>query len=126
MRLVAPQSDGTAFGLRADNIMCLSRYHCIWGDRLYERLCKLLCKVVASVIDTALSLFEVELSVVVVGLDAVVVAPLQIGLSVFTAECELAPSYLSFLLELNEFFDCIVSVITEDNSKGNTKHYSHG
>jgi hypothetical protein len=27
---------------------------------------------------------------------------------VFTAECELAPSYLSFLLELNEFFDCIV------------------
>ena len=101
-------------------------FHGITEENLHECSCKFLCKVVASVIDTALSLFEVELSVIVIGLDAVVVAPLQIGFSVFTAECELAPSYLSFLLELNEFFDCIVSVITEDNSKGNTKHYSHG
>ncbi len=53
MRLVAPQSDGTAFGLRADNIMYLSRYHEITVFKevvLDKRLCKLLCKVVASVI----------------------------------------------------------------------------
>ena len=69
---------------------------------------KLLRELVAPVIDTALCLFEVELSIVVVRLEAVVVAPLQIGFSVVTAQCELAPSYLAVLFELNEFFDCIV------------------
>ncbi|MCH3980994.1 MAG: hypothetical protein LKE41_03580 [Prevotella sp.] len=77
-------------------------------NTLDERSCKLLGEVVSAVIDTALGLFEVELGVVVIGLDAMVVAPLEVCRAVLTTECELAPSYLSFLHELNEFFDCIV------------------
>ena len=64
-------------------------------------------KLVAVVIDTALRLLKEELSVVVVGLYAVVVAPLEVSRTMVTAQCELAPSYLAVLLELNEFFDCM-------------------
>jgi len=83
-------------------------FHGITEEVLDKCSRKILGKIVATVIDTALGLFEVELGVVIVGLDAVVVAPLEIGRAVLTAECEFAPPYLSFLLELNEFFDCIV------------------
>ena len=65
-------------------------------------------KLVAVVIDTALCLFEVELCVIVVGLHTVVVTPLEVSRTMVTAQCELAPSYLAVLLELNEFLnDCL-------------------
>ena len=85
--------------------MCLSWYR---RSALDDSSGKLFRELVASVIDTALSLFEVELSIVVIRLDAVIVAPLKIGFAVVTAQCELAPSYFAVLFELNEFFDCIV------------------
>ena len=62
MRLVAPQSDGTVFGLRADNVMCLSQYHdiTVFAEGVLDKCsCKLLLKIVATVIDAALGLFEV-------------------------------------------------------------------
>ena len=83
-------------------------FHGITEESLHECSCKLLGKIIAAVIDTTLGLFEVEFGIVVVGLDTVVIAPLEVCRAVLTAECEFAPPYLSFLLELNEFFDCIV------------------
>ena len=75
---------------------------------LHDSFSESVRKLVAVVIDSALGLLKIELSVVVVRLDAVVVAPLEVCRAMVTAQCELAPSYLAVLLELNEFFDCII------------------
>ena len=71
-------------------------------------LFKVILRICYTMASAKASANKIELSVVVVGLDSVVVAPLEVCRTVVTAQCELAPSYLAVLLELNEFFDCIV------------------
>ena len=68
-------------------------FHGIAEESLHKCSCKLLCEVVSAVIDTALGFIEVEFSVVVIGLDTVVVAPLEVCRAVLTTP--IFPSCLS-------------------------------